>query len=41
MASRVGIANELPVKVLAFPYMMAGHVIHHYNVARERYLATS
>lgn len=41
MASRVGIANELPVKTLAFPYMMAGHVIHHYNVARELYLATS
>jgi DinB superfamily len=39
MASCVGIANDLPFRALAFPYIMAGHVIHHYNVAREHYLA--
>jgi hypothetical protein len=39
MASRSGIANDNAMKVFAFPYMMAGHVIHHYNIARERYLA--
>lgn len=38
MAAHVGIANDMPVKVLAFPYMMAGHVIHHNNIAKERYL---
>ena len=38
MAARTGIANQLPIKAFAFPYMMAGHVLHHYNMARERYL---
>lgn len=37
MASRMGTANNLPVRALAFPYIMAGHVIHHFNVAKERY----
>lgn len=39
MAFRTGIANNLPVKASSFPWMMAGHVIHHYNIARERYQA--
>ena len=38
MAAQVGTANNLPIKALAFPHMMAGHVIHHFNVAKERYL---
>lgn len=38
MTSRTGIANNLTVRPFAFPYMMAGHVLHHYNVANERYL---
>lgn len=38
MAMRSGIANKLPVKVSAIPYMIGGHVVHHYNIARERYL---
>lgn len=40
MASRTGIANNLPTKALSFPYIMAGHVIHHYNIAKERYLVS-
>lgn len=39
MASRIGTANEQPVRALVYPYIMAGHVNHHFNVARERYLA--
>lgn len=38
MAERMGIANDLPIRVLALPYLMAGHVIHHHHVAKERYL---
>ncbi len=38
MASRVGTANSLKIKASAFPYIMAGHVIHHYRIAQERYL---
>jgi len=41
MASRTGIANNLPIKASSLPYIMAGHVLHHYNVAKERYLGTS
>ena len=41
MASRKGIANNLPFIASAFPYIIAGHVLHHYNVAKERYLGTS
>jgi hypothetical protein len=39
MAGRTGIANNVSVRALAFPYILAGHVIHHYTVAKERYLA--
>jgi hypothetical protein len=38
MASRMGTANNVPFRASAFPYILAGHVLHHYNVAKERYL---
>ncbi|MEO6131786.1 MAG: DinB family protein [Saprospiraceae bacterium] len=38
MASRLGTANDVSVRALSFPYIMAGHVIHHYRVAQEKYL---
>ncbi|MBC7884597.1 MAG: DinB family protein [Saprospiraceae bacterium] len=41
MASRRGTANDISVRALSFPFIMAGHVIHHYRVAQEKYLATS
>jgi uncharacterized damage-inducible protein DinB len=37
---RTGIANDSPITVNALAYIMAGHVAHHVNVLRERYLAT-
>ena len=40
MASRLGTANNNPIRVLAFPFMMAGHILHHHAVAKERYLTT-
>ena len=41
MAARVGTANNYPFRASAFPYIMAGHVIHHYQVAQERYMASA
>jgi len=38
MASRMGTANNVPFRASAFPYILAGHVLHHFNVAKERYL---
>jgi len=38
MASRLGNANDVSIRALVFPYIMAGHVIHHYRIAQERYL---
>ncbi len=38
MAARLGTANNQPVRASSFPYIMAGHVLHHYAVARDRYL---
>ena len=38
MASRLGTANDAPVRASAFPFIMAGHVIHHYHVMQDRYL---
>ncbi len=40
MASRVGTANNLQIRASAFPYIMAGHVIHHYRIAQDRYLSS-
>lgn len=36
--SRVGIANNNPVSVRALVFIIAGHVRHHMNVLREKYL---
>jgi hypothetical protein len=36
--SRIGIANNNEVSVRAIAFIMAGHVRHHMNVLRERYL---
>lgn len=38
MLSRMGMASNNPVSVLALAYMMAGHEIHHLNILKERYL---
>ncbi len=35
---REGIANNNPVTVRALAYIMAGHVTHHLNVIKEKYL---
>lgn len=37
--SRSGTANDNPVTVRALAFIIAGHVRHHMNVLRERYLA--
>lgn len=37
--SRSGVASENPVTVRALAYIIAGHVAHHTNVLREKYLA--
>ena len=37
--SRVGVANSNSVSVRAIAFAMAGHVRHHMNVLRERYLS--
>lgn len=39
MASRMGLANNTPVRVSAFPYIMAGHLVHHYKIGQEKYLS--
>jgi hypothetical protein len=37
--NRVGIANNTQVTVRALAFIMAGHMRHHMNVLRERYLS--
>jgi hypothetical protein len=37
--TRTGVASDSPVSVNALAYIIAGHVAHHTNVLRERYLA--
>jgi uncharacterized damage-inducible protein DinB len=37
--SRAGVASDNSVTVRALAYIMAGHVTHHTNVLREKYLA--
>jgi uncharacterized damage-inducible protein DinB len=36
--SRTGVASDNPVTVRALAYIIAGHVTHHTNVLREKYL---
>ncbi|MDQ3016565.1 MAG: DinB family protein [Bacteroidota bacterium] len=38
MASRMGTANNKNIRASAFPFIMGGHVVHHYRIAQERYL---
>lgn len=38
--SRVGTANDNQITVRALAFIMAGHVRHHMNVLRERYLSS-
>lgn len=35
---RTGVASDNPVSVRAIAYIIAGHVAHHVNVVREKYL---
>jgi hypothetical protein len=36
--SRTGVASDNAVSVNAIAYIIAGHVVHHTNVLKERYL---
>ena len=36
---RIGTSNDLPVSVRALAFMMVGHIRHHINILRERYLS--
>jgi DinB superfamily len=36
--SRIGIASDNPVSVNALAYIIGGHLAHHVNVLKERYL---
>src|SRR5690349_5090521 len=36
--SRVGVASDNPVSVRALAYIIAGHLTHHVNVLKEKYL---
>lgn len=36
---RMGTASEKPVSARALGYIMAGHIRHHINILKERYLA--
>ena len=38
--SRSGVASDNPVTVRAIAYIIAGHVTHHVNVLKEKYLST-
>jgi hypothetical protein len=38
--SRSGVASDNPVTVRAIAYIIAGHVTHHLNVLKEKYLST-
>jgi uncharacterized damage-inducible protein DinB len=40
-AARRGTASGWPVSVRALAWIIAGHVIHHTNILRERYLGAS
>ena len=36
---RIGTANDVEVSVRALAFVMAGHIIHHRNILKERYLS--
>ena len=36
---RIGTANERSISVRALVFIMAGHVRHHFNILKDRYLA--
>ncbi|HSK72040.1 MAG TPA: DinB family protein [Pyrinomonadaceae bacterium] len=36
--TRTGTASDVPVSVRALAYIMVGHIRHHLNILRERYL---
>jgi Protein of unknown function (DUF664). len=36
---RIGTANNVEVSVRAIAFVMAGHITHHVNILKERYLA--
>jgi DinB superfamily len=38
-SKRMGTASDNPVSVRALTYVMAGHVTHHTNILKERYLS--
>jgi uncharacterized damage-inducible protein DinB len=38
-SKRMGTASDNPVSVRALTYVMAGHVTHHVNILKERYLS--
>ncbi len=38
-AARIGTANNVRISARAIAYIMAGHVRHHENILKERYLA--
>jgi len=38
--SRTGIASDSPVSVNALAYIIGGHLAHHVNVLKERYLSS-
>lgn len=38
-SQRMGTASDKPVSVRALAYIAAGHVTHHVNILKERYLA--
>ena len=40
-AARRGVANRQEISVRALAYILAGHIIHHGNILRERYLGAS
>jgi hypothetical protein len=37
--SRTGTANNVSISVRALAFIMAGHIAHHVNILRERYLS--
>ncbi|MFN2393344.1 MAG: DinB family protein [Pyrinomonadaceae bacterium] len=38
---RIGTASDAPVSVRALAYIMVGHIRHHTNILRERYLSSN